>query len=327
MTGFHDVRFPEHISYGSGGGPMFSTTIMALNSGFERRNINWATVRAAYEAMHGIKSREQMEELINFFYARMGRAYSFRYKDWSDYEIGPQIIGTGDGSTEDFQLIKTYESGGFAYDRLISKPVEGTLVNVAVANAIAASTILLLGGNADNLDTITIGSRTYTFVAGSPANDDEIEIGANVNATRTNLRNAINLGPVAGGEANSQVTAVNGGAGELVLTAITLGSSGNSIATTAASANLSFPSATLTGGEEAGVTPVLQIEDVDFTVNYSTGVLTFVNAPTSGAPVTIGGCEFDVHARFDSDHLNIVHDMWETMSWPSIPIVEVKELV
>lgn len=59
-------------------------------------------------------------------------------------------------------------------------------------------------------------------------------------------------------------------------------------------------------------------------VNVNTGVITFTSAPAIGHVVAVGAAEFDVPVRFDTDHLNITHDFWETMSWPDIPLVEVR---
>ena len=43
---FVEVQFPTDISYGSSGGPEYATDIVATNSGYEQRNINWAQARA-----------------------------------------------------------------------------------------------------------------------------------------------------------------------------------------------------------------------------------------------------------------------------------------
>ena len=39
---FAEVRFPDDISYGSSGGPEYSTDIVETQSGHEQRNANWA---------------------------------------------------------------------------------------------------------------------------------------------------------------------------------------------------------------------------------------------------------------------------------------------
>jgi uncharacterized protein (TIGR02217 family) len=125
---FHDVRFPTDIAFGSGGGPVFSTDIVELASGYEQRNINWAAARARFNVAHGIKTQEQLAALIAFFRARRGRAHSFRFKDWTDYQAVGQSLGVGDGVRTAFQLVKLYTSGGITETRNITKPVAGMLV-------------------------------------------------------------------------------------------------------------------------------------------------------------------------------------------------------
>lgn len=122
MPSFHEVQFPNDISYGSSGGPEYSTDVVITNSGFEKRNINWSESKAVYNISHGVKTNEQLENLIAFFRARMGRAYGFRFKDWSDYKAMSQNIAIGDGVKTHFQLVKTYISGNETVTRIIRKP-------------------------------------------------------------------------------------------------------------------------------------------------------------------------------------------------------------
>lgn len=124
---FTEVRFPEDISYGSTGGPEFSTDIITTHNGHEQRNINWSAARAKYNITYGVKSDQQLSELIAFFRARYGKAIGFRFKDWSDYKATRQEIGVGDGNTTTFQLVKRYESGSGMYVRIIKKPVYESL--------------------------------------------------------------------------------------------------------------------------------------------------------------------------------------------------------
>lgn len=124
---FEEVRFPTDISYGSSGGPEYSTDIVEIASGFEQRNSNWQQARARYNVAHGVKTKAQLDALIAFFRARKGRANGFRFKDWSDYQATNSAIGTGDGSTQTFQLAKAYISGSTTETRHIRKPVSGTI--------------------------------------------------------------------------------------------------------------------------------------------------------------------------------------------------------
>ena len=137
---FHDVRFAANLSFGSMGGPERRTDIVTLASGFEERNTPWAHSRRRYDAGIGLRSMDDIELLIAFFEARRGQLFGFRWKDWSDFKsckpsetpgMLDQVIGTGDGSTESYQLIKTYTSGDASYTRPVRKPVAGS-VRVAV---------------------------------------------------------------------------------------------------------------------------------------------------------------------------------------------------
>ncbi len=138
---FHEVRFPDDISRGARGGPERRTQVVELASGDEERNASWADSRRRYDAAYGIRRADDLAAVIAFFEARNGRLHGFRWKDWGDYRSGlpsapvtpiDQALGTGDGDTETFQLVKRYESGAQSWVRRIVKPVAGT-VRVALA--------------------------------------------------------------------------------------------------------------------------------------------------------------------------------------------------
>lgn len=141
---FHEVRFPAALSAGSSGGPERRTEIVTLQNGFEERNSPWAHSRRRYDAGLGVRSLDDMAEVIAFFEARHGQLHGFRWKDWTDFKsCAPsatpspldQPLGEGDGVRTRFRLVKRYVSGDQAYARPISKPVPGS-VRVAVAGAV-----------------------------------------------------------------------------------------------------------------------------------------------------------------------------------------------
>ncbi|SHF15537.1 TIGR02217 family protein [Ruegeria intermedia] len=140
---FHEVRFPDNISRGARGGPERRTQIVELASGDEERNASWANSRRRYDVAYGIRRADELAAVIAFFEARNGRLYGFRFKDWADYKSclpsgtpapTDQAIGTGDGVTTAFQLVKRYASGSQTWVRTITKPVAGT-VRVALDGA------------------------------------------------------------------------------------------------------------------------------------------------------------------------------------------------
>lgn len=124
---FVETQFPADISYGSSGGPVYSTSVIVLASGHEQRNVNWVQARARYNVAHGVKTQAQLDQLVAFFRARKGRAHGFRFKDWADYKVTGQSIGTGNASATQFQLVKTYTSGSVTETRTVAKPVAGTV--------------------------------------------------------------------------------------------------------------------------------------------------------------------------------------------------------
>ncbi|MEM9250093.1 MAG: DUF2460 domain-containing protein [Pseudomonadota bacterium] len=168
---FHDVRFPTALSQGSSGGPERFTEIVTLANGYEERNSPWESSRRRYDAGLGIRSLDDIETLIAFFEARRGRLFGFRWRDWADWRSCPasgspsgmdQGIGTGDGATTIYPICKHYASGGQSFERVIDKPVAGT-VRVGVGG------VELVEGADWALDTVT-GRLIFTQppAAGAP---------------------------------------------------------------------------------------------------------------------------------------------------------------
>lgn len=124
--GFVETQFPTDISYGSSGGPEYATDVVVSSNGYERRNVNWEQARARYNVAHGVKTKAQLDTLIAFFRARKGRAFGFRFKDWTDFQA-TETLGIADGVQTQFQLIKSYVNGAVTETRIIKKPVTGSI--------------------------------------------------------------------------------------------------------------------------------------------------------------------------------------------------------
>ena len=78
MSSFLDIRFPKNISYGSAGGPGYSTSVIEVRSGAEKRNANWDYPRCEYDVSYGIRKQDDLESLIEMFHVAGGRAHSFQ---------------------------------------------------------------------------------------------------------------------------------------------------------------------------------------------------------------------------------------------------------
>ncbi len=127
------------------------TNVIELDSGVEQRVARWNQARHKYNVSYGIKSYEQLYNVINFYIARRGIANGFRFKDFTDCTSAPgdgyaielggstpthldQLLGVGDDTTQSYQLRKLYGgsvSGLITRWRTITMPVIGS-VSVSV---------------------------------------------------------------------------------------------------------------------------------------------------------------------------------------------------
>lgn len=164
--GFHEVRFPIALSFGSSGGPERRTEIVTLTNGYEERNSPWEHSRRRYDAGTGLRSLADLEAVTAFFEARRGRFHGFRWKDWADWTSSPhgsepaaddQRIGIGDGNARAFQLSKSYDDLAGGYSRPIRKPVEGSV------------RMALDGVETQDGWTVDVTSGTVTFAAAPAA--------------------------------------------------------------------------------------------------------------------------------------------------------------
>lgn len=148
MSSFHEVRFPTDISYGSRAGPRFSTAIVKLPSGSSERVARWGYPLHVYNVAYGLRGYDDVLALQEFYINRLGPAHGFRFKDPLDfssrsaaamallpaaYQDGSTpgfqdvTIGTGNGTTKIFQLVKKYVDGVVTRTRTVSKPISGTV--------------------------------------------------------------------------------------------------------------------------------------------------------------------------------------------------------
>ncbi|MEQ5868540.1 DUF2460 domain-containing protein [Sagittula sp. NFXS13] len=173
--GFHEVRFPTDLSFGSVGGPERRTDIVSLTSGFEERNTPWAHSRRRYDAGLGMRSLDDVSSVIDFFEARQGQLFGFRWKDWVDFKsclpsdtisASDQVIALGDGAAVSFPLIKTYRSGEGSYARPITKPMAGKVVIAVDGTALT-----------EGVDFTVDASTGIVTLATAPASEKEVTAG------------------------------------------------------------------------------------------------------------------------------------------------------
>lgn len=138
-TDFEEVRLENNlIIEGTVGGPQFSTDVIIVRSGREKRNTNWSAARGRWELGERQLDIRELHALLGFFRARQGKSQGFRFKDWGDYKATHTALtvngvttqgqlgdGTG-GEGAAYQMNKIYTSGGTTVTRKITKPT-GTI--------------------------------------------------------------------------------------------------------------------------------------------------------------------------------------------------------
>ena len=133
---FHEKRFPLRLSLTSSGGPGRQTDIVSLSNGREARNRRWRFSRRRYDVGTAVRSVSDLYAVLEFFEARGGQLHGFRFRDPVDGSSAPpgaavtpldQLLGTGDGETAAFQLVKAYGDGAAVERRPVRKPAAGSV--------------------------------------------------------------------------------------------------------------------------------------------------------------------------------------------------------
>ena len=138
------ARLPDNVMHGARGGPTFSTARLTGVSGLEQRIINFEQSVNSYTLGYGLNTAT-WPLVLALHYAQQGGAFGFGVKDQAELPIAGEVIGTGDGTTTNFQLIKVYATATRSYTRIITLPHASTLV-VTVNGTPTSSYALLPGG-------------------------------------------------------------------------------------------------------------------------------------------------------------------------------------
>lgn len=158
---YHDEELPDDIQYGSTFGLGFNTLIQTGPSGHEQRIQRMSQGRHRYALIKQLQSDAEAATMKAFVAARRGAYAAFKIKDYYDFTSAidgvstpstlDQLVGTGDGTTTQFQLFKTYEgSGPNPYSRRITKLVSGSVVAA-------------LAGVTTTAFTVNLGTGVITF--------------------------------------------------------------------------------------------------------------------------------------------------------------------
>lgn len=157
MYEFLNERVNDHIepvSLDVMGGPGFSTRVVKLSGGGEQRNENLSQAYGSWEFGEKMLDNFELDVLRTFFWKVRGKLVEFRFKDWTDFEVGPGE-GFARQTSKGVRLIKVYAPG---IEREIICPVDGFKLKVGaelVQASVDPSTGLLSWSGGGAVDDIT----------------------------------------------------------------------------------------------------------------------------------------------------------------------------
>jgi hypothetical protein len=212
--------------------------------------------------------RSQVQNILNRNGASMPAG------NWYDNIVAPSTFesGTQRGVSEINQQLHDLERKRVLVENHI-------LTDITVPASVAATGSLdATGGNFAAGETVTTGTKTYTFTSPLGSNDGDVLLGATASDSLDNLIAAINLAAGSGTlyaaatTANGFVSAAAGAGDTMDVTALVAGSGGNVIATTVISTNVVWGAATLSGG--AGDVVVLALGELPTNTTAAVGAVT-----------------------------------------------------
>jgi uncharacterized protein (TIGR02217 family) len=149
MTRFVDEYLPSCvIGYPVYASPRFSTDIATVDSGREDANQRWENALSRYSIPEAVRDMTTFNAVRTHWLVMRGPAKLWPFRDPFDFasvdldepNIEPiisaldQPLGTGDGVTSEFQIVKNYVAGSETYSREIYLPIVSSVL-VAIDGA------------------------------------------------------------------------------------------------------------------------------------------------------------------------------------------------
>lgn len=140
---FRDVTISSKVRrYPCISTPRFNTTITGVSSGAEKANQNWANPLHRFRVPEAVTCMEALEAILSQWFVMGGPFHTWPWRDPLDFASASleipneaptvsrtdQPIGIGDGVRTQWQLVKTYTAGPYAYTRDIVLPVDGSVL-------------------------------------------------------------------------------------------------------------------------------------------------------------------------------------------------------
>lgn len=122
--------------------PRWVTDITQVDSGAEQANQRWSNPLHTFRLPDAVRTQDVVDAVRNHWLVMRGPFHTWPWRDPLDFasvalvtpNVAPTIsdtdqpLGTGDGVTREFQLVRRYTVGGQIYTRNIELPIVSTVV-------------------------------------------------------------------------------------------------------------------------------------------------------------------------------------------------------
>lgn len=173
---------PFVASYGYSRRMMYRTTVVQSMNGRTERNSHWSYPLHVFGLPLQNRSQAQLDQIVQYFHAAGGAGHTFDFLDLSEdrtcaLDTDPDdedvTLGTATASQTDFQLIKTYTTGGRTQSRKITRPiaasvliaVDGAPQTITTHYTIETGGIIRFVSGMTGGEVVTAGFRFYVPVA------------------------------------------------------------------------------------------------------------------------------------------------------------------
>ena len=159
MSDFLEIVFPENLARLFEGGPLYRTYVSRADSAYEQRIQAWSDPIYEYSIDLLMMTDPEFRSLLNFFHIVKGRKYGFRFKDYCDYQVSNQALGTVSSTPATLQSVKSYEVETHSWNRTIHKLIEGTVT--VYVDGVDKTSNCTINYNTGEITVNDVGTVTY----------------------------------------------------------------------------------------------------------------------------------------------------------------------
>lgn len=160
----------------------FNTTVIEKKNKAESRNQEWEYPLRRYTVEYPLLNKTLQKQVYGAFLVAKGMRHSFRYKDWTDYQVDSSFAYDGTGTT--YQIGNIYTFGNQTVQDPIYLPNDGSVTITNPSGAILIEgvgyTVNYTTGIITLLNSPAVGTYAYTctFDRKVRFNSDEVQIGS-----------------------------------------------------------------------------------------------------------------------------------------------------